>query len=84
MKNNILQLLNDNELSKIRGGEWYYIPGYGYTYLIGEITVVGTYGGCSACRRLSEYQASTGDRLTPVGEWLYNQIVSHDVGCPHR
>lgn len=71
--------LSDLEANMIKGGG-YWDGELGY--VTDEITVYGTMGGCSACNRLEEYQTMTGGRLTPIGEWLYNNIVNHDVGCP--
>ncbi len=78
-KNNKLQKLNDAEMNHVKGGG-YWDPELGY--VSDEVTVYGTYGGCSACNRLNEWQESSRG-LTPIGVWLYNTIVTHDVGCPH-
>ncbi len=73
MKDNKLKLLNDNELAAIKGGgDPFYVPGYGYTNLIGEVTVYGD----PSIVQLKEYAWSgTDNRLVYFFEAGYNGFV---------
>ncbi len=71
------QMMNNGTWS---GG---YVDGLGYVGT--EVTVYGTYGGCSACHKADEWDTLGGrNKLTPFGIWLVKTFSKHDVGCPRN
>lgn len=66
-------MLNDNELAAIKGGgDPFYVPGYGYTNLIGEVNV---YGDPDIIQLKSYSWSGTDNRYVYTFEWGYNSFV---------